>query len=51
LSRIPHGEFTLSYVLRPTKPGVYRVGAAVLQSMYAPDMAAHSAGFVFGVVE
>jgi uncharacterized protein YfaS (alpha-2-macroglobulin family) len=48
---LPHGEYILRYRLRPTKPGVYRIGAATLQSMYAPDMTAHSAGFIINVVE
>ncbi|MEI6845745.1 MAG: alpha-2-macroglobulin family protein [Candidatus Firestonebacteria bacterium] len=45
MSRLPHGEFVLRYKLKPTKAGTFRVGAAVLQSMYAPDMAGHSSGF------
>jgi len=48
---IPHGEYILRYRLKPTKPGIYRIGAATLQSMYAPDMTAHSAGFIIKVVE
>lgn len=48
---LPQGEYILRYRLRPTKPGVYRIGAATLQSMYAPDMTAHSAGFIINVVE
>jgi uncharacterized protein YfaS (alpha-2-macroglobulin family) len=51
ISWLPHGEYILRYRLRPTKPGVYRIGAATLQSMYAPDMTAHSAGFIINVVE
>ena len=50
ISWLPHGEYILRYRLRPTKPGVYRIGAATLQSMYAPDMTAHSAGFIINVV-
>jgi len=50
LSRLPYGEYILRYRLRPTKPGVYRIGAATLQSMYAPEMTAHSAGFVIRVI-
>jgi uncharacterized protein YfaS (alpha-2-macroglobulin family) len=42
---VPHGEYILRYRLRPTTPGSYRLGAAVLQSMYAPEMSAHSDGF------
>ena len=48
---LPHGEYILRYRLRPAKPGVYRIGAATLQSMYAPEMTAHSAGFIIKVVE
>ena len=51
MSWLPHGEYILRYRLKPTKPGVYRIGAATLQSMYSPDMSAHSAGFVIEVVE
>ncbi|MFH1313224.1 MAG: alpha-2-macroglobulin family protein [Candidatus Eisenbacteria bacterium] len=51
ISWLPHGEYILRYRLRPTKPGVYRIGAATLQSMYSPEMTAHSAGFVIKVVE
>jgi uncharacterized protein YfaS (alpha-2-macroglobulin family) len=46
---LPHGEYILRYRLRPTKAGKYRIGAAVLQSMYAPEMSAHSSGFVIAV--
>ena len=45
MDRVPHGEYILRYRLRPTTPGSYRLGAAVLQSMYAPEMSAHSDGF------
>jgi uncharacterized protein YfaS (alpha-2-macroglobulin family) len=51
ISWLPHGEYILRYRLRPTKPGVYRIGAATLQSMYSPEMTAHSAGFIIKVVE
>ncbi|MCX5787136.1 MAG: hypothetical protein NTX64_01310 [Elusimicrobia bacterium] len=51
MSWLPQGEYTLRYRIRPTTPGRYRVGAAVLQSMYAPEMAAHSAGFELRVTE
>ncbi|MBI5240106.1 MAG: hypothetical protein HY926_06515 [Elusimicrobia bacterium] len=46
---VPHGEYVLRYRLRPTTPGSYRLGAAVLQSMYAPEMSAHSDGFAISV--
>lgn len=45
VSWMPHGEYKLESRVRPTTPGRYRIGAAVLQSMYAPEFAAHSAGF------
>jgi uncharacterized protein YfaS (alpha-2-macroglobulin family) len=46
---LPHGEYVLKYRLRPTTPGTFRLGAAVLQSMYAPEFSAHSAGMVINV--
>jgi len=46
---LPHGEYKLSYRVRPTTPGTYRIGAAVLQSMYAPEMTAHSDGMILKV--
>jgi uncharacterized protein YfaS (alpha-2-macroglobulin family) len=51
LSWIPHGEYVLRHRLRPTKAGIYRIGAATLQSMYSPDMTAHSSGFIIRVTE
>ncbi len=51
INRLPHGEYILRYRLRPTKPGIYRIPAATLQSMYDPDMTAHSAGSMIEVVE
>jgi uncharacterized protein YfaS (alpha-2-macroglobulin family) len=51
ISWLPHGEYILRYRLKPTKPGIYRIGASTLQSMYSPDMTAHSAGFIIKVVE
>ncbi|MEI7998871.1 MAG: hypothetical protein WCH62_05140, partial [Candidatus Omnitrophota bacterium] len=50
MSWVPQGEYILRYRLRPTKPGSYRIGAATLQPMYAPEMSAHSDGFVINVV-
>ncbi|MGZ3425012.1 MAG: alpha-2-macroglobulin family protein, partial [Polyangia bacterium] len=41
---LPHGEFELRHSLRPTTVGKYRIGSAVLQSMYSPDVTAYSAG-------
>lgn len=50
MSWLPHGEYILRYRLRPTKPGTYRIGAATLQPMYAPEMTAHSDGFILNVI-
>jgi uncharacterized protein YfaS (alpha-2-macroglobulin family) len=46
---LPHGEYQLRHTLRPTTPGVYRIGSAVAQSMYSPDVTAYSAGMVLEV--
>jgi len=46
---LPHGEYVLKYRVRPTTPGTYRIGSAVMQSMYAPEFAAHSAGITLSV--
>jgi len=48
---LPHGEFELHHSLRPTTPGKYRIGSAVLQSMYSPDITAYSAGMELEVVK
>jgi len=42
--RLPTGEYTLKYRLRATMAGVFRAAPATLQSMYAPEFAAYSAG-------
>jgi uncharacterized protein YfaS (alpha-2-macroglobulin family) len=41
---LPAGEYTLVYRLRAATAGTFRVAPATLQSMYAPEFAAHSAG-------
>ncbi len=41
---LPTGEYTLRYRLRATMAGTFRVAPATLQSMYAPEFAAYSAG-------
>ncbi len=41
---LPAGEYTFKYRLRAAMAGEFRVGPAVLQSMYAPEFAAYSAG-------
>lgn len=51
VSWLPHGEYVLRYRIRPTTAGTYRIGAATLQSMYAPEMSTHSNGFILRVEE
>lgn len=51
VSWMPQGEYKLESRVRPTTPGRYRVGAAVVQSMYAPEFAARSAGIELVVEE
>jgi uncharacterized protein YfaS (alpha-2-macroglobulin family) len=41
---LPAGEYTLKYRLRANMSGTFRVGPAILQSMYAPEFTAYSAG-------
>ncbi|MDE2291851.1 MAG: hypothetical protein KGL53_07190, partial [Elusimicrobia bacterium] len=51
VDRLPQGEYDLDETVRPTTPGRYRIAAAVAQSMYAPEFAAHSADFELVVAE
>jgi uncharacterized protein YfaS (alpha-2-macroglobulin family) len=46
---VPHGEYVLKYRMRATTAGSYRIGPAVLQSMYAPEMTGYSTGFKINV--
>ncbi len=46
---LPAGEYTLSYRVRANMPGTFRTGPATLQSMYAPELTAYSAGDVVTV--
>ncbi|WP_424244697.1 YfaS (alpha-2-macroglobulin family) [Elusimicrobium posterum] len=49
MNYLPHGKYTLSYTIRPTTPGTYKAGATVIQSMFAPEFAAHSANMTINV--
>lgn len=49
MDAVPQGEYVLKYRLRPTTPGTFRIGAATVQSMYAPEFGAHSAGMTLKV--
>ncbi|HLN57963.1 MAG TPA: alpha-2-macroglobulin family protein, partial [Thermoanaerobaculia bacterium] len=42
--RLPAGQYTFKYRLRANMAGVFRIGPATVQSMYAPEFAAYSAG-------
>jgi len=42
--RLPPGEVTLRYRLRAAVAGTFRAAPAELESIYAPEFAAHSAG-------
>ncbi len=46
---LPQGEYTLKYRLRANIAGVFRVGPATLQSMYAPEFNAYSTGAVLTI--
>ncbi len=47
--QLPAGEYTLKYRVRASQAGVFRVGSATLQSMYAPEFSAFSTGAVLRV--
>jgi Large extracellular alpha-helical protein len=47
--RLPAGQFTFKYRLRANMAGVFRVGPATVQSMYAPEFAAYSSGAILRV--
>ena len=47
--QLPVGEYTFKYRLRANMSGTFRVGPATVQSMYAPEFAAYSAGHVLKV--
>ncbi len=46
---LPQGEYTFKYRLRANMSGTFRVSPATLQSMYAPEFTAYSAGAVVKV--
>jgi uncharacterized protein YfaS (alpha-2-macroglobulin family) len=47
--QLPQGEFTFKYRLRVATAGTFRVAPATVQSMYAPEFNAYSAGAVLTV--
>jgi uncharacterized protein YfaS (alpha-2-macroglobulin family) len=46
---LPQGEYTFKYRLRANVAGEFKVSPATLQSMYAPEFSAYSAGAVIVV--
>jgi uncharacterized protein YfaS (alpha-2-macroglobulin family) len=46
---LPVGQYTFKYRVRATTAGTFRVGPATLQSMYAPEFSAYSAGHVLKI--
>jgi alpha-2-macroglobulin len=46
---LPAGELSFKYRVRAAVAGTFRVGPAVMQSMYAPEFTAYSAGHVMPV--
>lgn len=46
---LPVGEYTFKYRLRANMAGEFRVGSATVQSMYAPEFNAYSAGHVLKI--
>jgi uncharacterized protein YfaS (alpha-2-macroglobulin family) len=46
---LPVGQYTFKYRIRATTAGKFRVGPAQLQSMYAPEFTAFSAGHVLEI--
>ena len=47
--QLPAGEYTFKYRVRANMAGTYRVGPATVQSMYAPEFNAYSAGAVLTI--
>jgi uncharacterized protein YfaS (alpha-2-macroglobulin family) len=48
--KLPVGEYTFKYRLRANMAGTFRVAPATVQSMYAPEFTAYSAGNVMTIV-
>jgi uncharacterized protein YfaS (alpha-2-macroglobulin family) len=47
---LPPGEYNFKYRLRANMAGVFRVGPAEIQSMYAPEFNAYSTGQILTIV-
>ncbi len=46
---LPQGEYTLKHRLRCAMAGIFKAAPATLQSMYAPEFAAYSAGHLITI--
>jgi uncharacterized protein YfaS (alpha-2-macroglobulin family) len=46
---LPQGTYTFRYRIRAANEGIFRVGPATLQSLYAPEFGAHSSGHELAV--
>ena len=46
---LPQGEYTLKHRVRCAMAGTFKAAPATLQSMYAPEFTAYSAGHVVPV--
>lgn len=44
IDRLPKGQYVIEYEMNVNNAGTYSSGIATLQSQYAPEMTAHSAG-------
>ena len=44
ISHLPKGAYVLEYNLRAVQTGIFDAGIATIQSMYAPEINAHSSG-------
>ncbi len=48
-SKLPVGEYSFKYRLRANMAGTFRIGPATVQSVYAPEFNAYSAGYTMKV--
>ncbi|HEY3449083.1 MAG TPA: alpha-2-macroglobulin family protein [Myxococcales bacterium] len=46
---LPQGEYTFKYRVRAANGGAFRIGPATVQSMYAPEFGAYSAGYQMSI--
>mgnify|MGYP007094136282 CR=1 FL=1 len=48
---MPKGQYVIEYEMNVNNAGTYSLGIATLQSQYAPEMTAHSAGTALTVTD